>query len=1018
MISRSREGECELNPNTLLANLPGMAYVASAEPTRQLSYVSDRVLDLTGRTAEAFTSSSTRWIEIVHPEDVEAVEREVESALREPRGFSLIYRIVHASGALRWVLDRGELVDDERGEHVAFAGFVSDVTELRQEHERLRESEARFRLSFDKAAIGLAQGDMENDGRLLRANDWLCEMTGYTHEELHARKLQDITHPDDVEADLIHARQVIAGEVPIYSREKRYIRKDGRILWAKVTGSIVRRASGEPDFGIAVIKDITDRKQAEAALRESEAWLRLAQEAGGVGLYDWDVASGDLRCSANFFRVIARSHPASGTITLDEGLAWLHTDDLTRITDDNRAGLMGLAERVAACLRVLGEDGVWRWFAYQSEFHRDPGGRVIRVLGAIHDVTSQKQIQEQLRVAHERLSLALCAGRAGLWDWEIQRGSLLFLSPEYREIYGLPADEPVTYERWLELVHPDDRDRVKAYGDEVFAEGDEYSLEFRIAHPTRGVRWFRSVGKVYRDAEGHAVRFSGVSIDITALKRALRELRASEERLRDVLDAMFAFVGVLAPDGTLVEGNRAPAELVGKACEDLLGNKFWDGPWWDEDARARVRGAFERAVGGEVVRYDETVWTLDDGRMNVDFQLQPVCDGDTLQFVIASAVDITDRKRAEHALKEADRQKDEFLATLAHELRNPLAPLRTGFEVLKRSVDRGTRERAREMMERQLEHMVRLIDDLLDVSRISRGKLELEREPVALQVVVQHALETVAPLIETRKQVLTTHLPDQPVWIDGDLIRLAQVVGNLLNNASKYTPERGNIDLAVCVEDGEAVVVVRDAGGGISAEMLPNVFNLFAQAARDRGRAQGGLGIGLFLVRRLVEMHGGTITAHSPGVGQGSTFTIRFPLAASRPRQLGARGRFERSDAQIDGRRILVVDDNEDAAELLATVLGLHGYETRIAHDGPSAVAIAKSYQPDVAFLDIGLPGMSGHELARAFRADPDLAGTVLIALTGWGGEEDKRRAREAGFDHHLTKPIDVAAIESILAQF
>ena len=268
---------------------------------------------------------------------------------------------------------------------------------------------------------------------------------------------------------------------------------------------------------------------------------------------------------------------------------------------------------------------------------------------------------------------------------------------------------------------------------------------------------------------------------------------------------------------------------------------------------------------------------------------------------------------------------------------------------------------------------------------------------------------------QVSKQALAIRMPDEPVWVDGDLTRLTQVVGNLLHNSTKYTPMEGHIAVEVSVVDEQAILRVTDDGMGIPPAILPTVFDLFARAARDPERAQGGLGIGLFLSRRLVEMHAGTITGQSPGKDQGSTFTIRLTLAAGRGPTVDERP--EEPRAEITGRRILIVDDNEEAAELLAILLGLRGHQTRIAYDGPSALAVAASFGPDVAFLDIGLPGMSGHELARRFRADPALAGTLLIALTGWGGQEDRRRTREAGFDHHLTKPADAASIEGILAQ-
>lgn len=370
------------------------------------------------------------------------------------------------------------------------------------------------------------------------------------------------------------------------------------------------------------------------------------------------------------------------------------------------------------------------------------------------------------------------------------------------------------------------------------------------------------------------------------------------------------------------------------------------------------------------------------------------------------------------SLREADHRKDEFLATLAHELRNPLAPIRNGLEILRRSGQlTGPAARARDMMERQLAHLVRLVDDLLDVSRISRGKVDLRLVRLTLQSVLDSALESSRPAIEASNHRLVMQLPTEPVWIDGDLTRLAQVVSNLLNNAAKYTPAGGRIELSAQVEGPQAVIRVTDNGTGISADMLPRVFDLFAQVDHTLARAQGGLGIGLSLVKKLVELHGGDIRADSRGLGQGSRFTVRLPLAAhtadNSTESASPMARLAASDAPC---RVLVCDDNVDGAESLALMLGLLGHEVRTVHDGPAALATVPHWRPDAVLLDIGLPGMSGYEVARQMRNDPCLQGILLVAVTGWGTQDDQRRSAAAGFDQHLTKPVEVTALESVLA--
>jgi signal transduction histidine kinase/CheY-like chemotaxis protein len=375
------------------------------------------------------------------------------------------------------------------------------------------------------------------------------------------------------------------------------------------------------------------------------------------------------------------------------------------------------------------------------------------------------------------------------------------------------------------------------------------------------------------------------------------------------------------------------------------------------------------------------------------------------------------RRRVDE-LTEADRRKDEFLATLAHEVRNLLAPVRTGLELLKLAGgDAAAAAQHRQVIERPVEQMVRLVDDLFDLSRIARGQVKLQRKRVELAEVVASAVEISRPLIDRAGHELTVALPPQPLRLDADPGRMAQVLSNLLTNAAKYTKEHGHIWLTAGQEGGEAVVRVRDTGIGIPAEMLPHVFEMFAQAETAVDRSQGGLGIGLTLVKSLVQMHGGGVEAHSDGPGRGSEFVVRLPLApdggdkAREPPPPSDVSRLRRTQA----RRILVVDDNKDSAESLGLLLRNMGNDVRFAYDGPTAVEAAAAFRPDVVLCDIELPGMNGYEVARRIREQPQLNAVVLAALTGWGSEGDRRLSKEAGFDHHLVKPVDFATLQEIL---
>jgi two-component system, sensor histidine kinase len=379
---------------------------------------------------------------------------------------------------------------------------------------------------------------------------------------------------------------------------------------------------------------------------------------------------------------------------------------------------------------------------------------------------------------------------------------------------------------------------------------------------------------------------------------------------------------------------------------------------------------------------------------------------------------IVERLRAERALRDADRRKDEFLATLAHELRNPLAPIRTGLQVLKRAPsDAAQGMRVLAMMERQLEQLVKLIDDLLDVSRIATGKVMLQRERVDLRQVIDAALEGTQPFIEAAQLEVSVSCPEQPVWVVADAARMAQVMSNLMHNAAKYTPKGGRLRITLQREGGEAVMRVIDDGAGIPQDMLEHVFDMFTQIRREHGHASEGLGIGLSLVRRLVDLHGGSVKAASAGPGAGSTFTVRLPAidgAAAAAVADGTRNGHAQPHRRI---RVLVIDDNVDAADALAIQLEMDGHQTRTEYSGDVALRAAHEFQPEVVFCDIGMAGMDGHEVAACLRADRRYASTVLVALTGWGSEDDKRRTRSTGFDFHLVKPVSAEAVDEILAR-
>ncbi|HEY3518548.1 MAG TPA: ATP-binding protein, partial [Gammaproteobacteria bacterium] len=438
---------------------------------------------------------------------------------------------------------------------------------------------------------------------------------------------------------------------------------------------------------------------------------------------------------------------------------------------------------------------------------------------------------------------------------------------------------------------------------------------------------------------------------------------------------------------------------------------------WPEPVATEIIEAFRETLRtGETYRSRNFVSVRADSENieSYEWEIHRITLPDGKAGVVSYYFDTTRLRRAEQGLREADRRKDEFLATLAHELRNPLAPIRNGLQILRfAGTDPVAAAQVQEMLERQTSHLVRLVDDLMEVARVTRGRIELRKERVDLGAMLRSAVETSRPLIEAARHELTVELPAEPVTLMADSVRFAQVVANLLNNAAKYTEEGGRISLAGRREGNHAVISVRDSGIGIPVELLPRVFDLFAQADRTYHRVQGGLGIGLTLVRTLVELHGGTVAASSDGLGRGSEFIVRLPLGV----ELENRGGASRGDVDsvLASHRFLVVDDRPDAAQSLALLLESFGADVHTATDGPTALEELETYRPSVMLLDIGMPGMDGLEVARRVRQRSSSRDLTVIALSGWGQDQDRRRSREAGIDYHMVKPVDLDELTRFL---
>ena len=531
-------------------------------------------------------------------------------------------------------------------------------------------------------------------------------------------------------------------------------------------------------------------------------------------------------------------------------------------------------------------------------------------------------------------------------------------------------------------------------------------------------------------AEGEPLRIVGISREVSERHLAALAARASEDRFSLSLESSGDGICGMAVDGSCTFINSAGAGLLGYQSEELVGLSLHEIVHYhrpDGSEYPLIECPIYKAAhgGNAAIVDDEVFWHKDGHSIPVTFAVFPVIvDGKQLVTVVTFS-DRTERQRMENDLRrfaaefsEADRRKTVFLATLAHELRNPLAPLRTGLDLLAKMGDTpATIAKVRDMMQRQLAQMVHLINDLLDVARITSGKMELKTELVDLRRIATIAIEASESVIKAREHNLDVRLPTEAILLDADVTRLTQAISNILDNAAKYTPPGGCITLSAEIAGSDAQIKISDTGVGIESASLPAIFEMFTRVGRERHPATGGLGIGLNLVRRLIDLHGGRVTAQSPGIGHGSTFTIRLPLARIRTSDTSpnSAGSLPTKETAF---RILVVDDNKDAATTMAMLLGQGGHKTLAANSGAEALQAVAEFNPDILFIDIGMPVMNGYEVARQLRAMPGRGSLILVALTGWGGEDDVTQSRDAGFDEHLTKPVDCETLERLMLRF
>lgn len=851
--------------------------------------------------------------------------------------------------------------------HRARRGADTRAREIREKHDALKralaerqQAEESFRAVFETVAVGMVLLEPQT-GSFLRVNRYFCQITGYSEEELKGMTVRDLTHPEGRDEHFEAFQRMARGDTASYIADKRYVRKDGQVIWINVNGMLVHDAASRPRHVVSVMLDITWRKREEERMqRREEAVLALAT-----------TQSENLEG-----RIRQVTEAAAGALDVERVSVWLYTADRLAIQCEDLYTRSKRKHERGSCLARS------RYPSYFAAMTR--GAPILADDARAHEATAE-------------------------------------FGEGYLDSLGIISmlDVPI----WV---------------------GGRQAGVVCYEHTGPARHWSAD------DQEFAASLATTVALALEAEQRRLAEetARESGERFRTLADNISQLAWMTNERGWTFWHNQRWLDFVGMTLEEMRG---WRWQQFLHPAHVvRVTEKFRHHIDRGKVWEDTYPLRGRDGSYRWFLsQGIPIRDAQgNVQRWFGTNTDVTEQRKREEELREVDRHKSEFLAMLGHELRNPLAAIRNALVLCQ--VEHESFDWAKGVVDRQSAQLARLVDDLLDVSRITLGKVTLRRERVEVCAVVWRAVEAAKPIIAQRGHDLSVECPPHELWVDADPSRLDQIVGNLLTNAAKYTepggkiwvtaafsapspsssrPETGTANREAEEKDGEPpreiTITVRDTGVGIPPEKLPQMFDIFTQAERSLDRAEGGMGLGLAIVKMLTEMHGGRVDAWSAGLGKGSTFSIHLS-AASAPvagtlAETGEPGRAAPAPnaalplANSKGKRVLVVDDNADAAEALGRLLRRAGCELEIALDGPTALDRAHEFHPTAVLLDIGLPGMDGYEVARRLRAEEHEEHALLVAVTGYGQEEDRRRSREAGFDFHLVKPVDIGKIQQLL---
>jgi PAS domain S-box-containing protein len=893
----------------------------------------------------------------------------------------------------------------------------SGSVELRRALETQQADREWLQTTF--ASIADAAITSDPHGHVTFLNPVAARLTGWSLPEAIGRPLRDVFRTVQGASQRTDQRPIAKvvgdGEISLSNEQAVLIARDGTTRSVEHKAAPIGHTHGKVMGVVTIFRDITERNRIELAQKESEERFRqLADHINDVfWIHELDGPK------------IAYISPAYESLwgrscqsLYERPMSYLeavHPDD--RDTALRAYTRLESGEATADEYRIIGPDGAIRWVWDRGFPIRDGSGRVVRVAGIAEDITERKRVEQALREGEQRFRTLADATPVLVWSSGTDRQCNYF-NKRWLDFTGRSIEQEMGH-GWAEGVHPEDIQRCLETYIRAFDTRTHFTMEYRLRRHDGEYRWVLDNGVPKFDPSGNFSGYIGSCLDITDRRRAEVQLRESEERFRRIVETALEGIWVLDPQGRTVFANARMAELLGISVADLLGSSVFD--YMHPEDRTHMAARLEQRREGISEVHDFRFLRADGEDLWAIVSANPYTDDQGVVVgILGMLTDITDRKKAEDELRSADRRREEFLAVLSHELRNPLAPIQTAVDLMEQQGDGGwgfSPELA--MINRQVQHLRRLVDDLLDVSRISRGKIELRKQVLDLTVLAAEVVDAVRPLFDERRQRLQISIPEPPILVEADSTRLEQILSNLLLNASKYTPQGGRIWLDVAHSQREVLIRVQDTGIGIDPDFLPRVFDLFLQGERRAGLSHEGGGIGLSLAKNLVELHGGSILAHSLGPDKGSEFLVKLPLSSRmRPQREKTRESIHAEASELVSlRRILIVDDNVQAADGLGRLMSVaFGQEVRVAYCGKSALELAESFRPDLILLDLEMTGMDGYEVALRLRERSEGSQAQIVAVTGWGHEEDRRRSRELGFDMHLVKPVTARELRVLLA--